>query len=284
MKKDNVFLLWIGDELPELQRLCLKSLLLTGHNVEFWAYKNYPGLESLPHQENLNLCNANEIIPQDKIWTYNVSEFGKGSVSGFANHWRLVYLEKYGGTWVDFDILAIRNIEEFYSNEPILIGSEWVGTKDKGNQRPNNNLLSFPKNDKLVKEMKDIAEKIGSKSKHAETGPKLLSKLIKTKKWQIYQKFVLDYQAVGAVIYTKSSSFVKQNYLDVIKEQEIDINKVYGFHVWNTYFTVNTKSDILSKQNRNDSLYEVLKNAIQNSNTQEEYQNILKQKFPNFIL
>lgn len=282
MKKDNVFLLWIGDELPELQRLCLRSLLLTGHKVEFWSYKNYDGLDDLPYVENLKFCDANEIIPEDQIWTYNVSNFGKGSVSGFANHWRLVYLEKFGGTWVDFDLLVVRNLQDAYPNQEILIGSEIVGTFKRGWERPNNNLLSFPKGDSLVKEMKSIAEDLGSKSKHAETGPKLLYKLIKSGKWKIYQKFVLDYQAVGPIIYTKSGHFVKKPMDQVIEEQNVDINRVYGFHVWNTYFTVNTKTNMFDKM-LDDSLYAQLRDAINSSQTQEEYINTLKEMFPLYV-
>ncbi len=281
MKKDEIFMLWIGDKLPELQILSLKSLLLTGHKVKVFVYQKYPELLKFSDYENLQIMDANEILSKDQIWHYNISEFGKGSVSGFANLWRLIYLERNGGTWVDFDVLAIRNLQEFIPNMDIVIGSEWAGTLKRGTQRPNNNLLSFPSNDPFVKHMKEIALEIGQNAKHAETGPKLLNKLIKSKEWSLYQRGIVDYQVVGPVIYTQSGKFIRDTPAQILQEQMIDINKVYGFHIWNTYFTVNTKTDLFAKI-KDDSIFSEMKNAILSSSSQDEYYEKIAKLFPLF--
>jgi len=279
--KKNIFMLWIGDTFPELQQLSVKSLLLTNHKVKLFVYQDYPEIDYLKIFDNLSICDANDILPSNKIWNYTISNFGKGSVSGFANHWRLVYLKNRGGTWVDLDVLAIRNFQETYHESEIVIGSEMVGSLNSGKERPNNNLLSFPPNDPLVNKMLDIAEDIGQNAKHAETGPKLLAKLLRSKDWSIYSKFVLPYLAVGPIIYNRSRSFVKDSPEKVCKEQRIDINQVYGFHVWNTYFTVNTKKDVFKEMNES-SIYAILRNAIMESNTRDEYISRIKLIFKDY--
>ena len=281
--KEEIFMLWIGDSLPELQWLSLKSLLLTGHKVKFYTYENYPETLGLVQEfNNLEILDANTIIPKDKIWRYTISDFGKGSVSGFANHWRLVYLEKFGGTWVDFDILAIRNLNEMYQDKEILIGSELTGKGKRARQRPNNNLLSFPIGDPLVKRMLEISEDVGSNAEHAQTGPKLLNKLLRSKDWSTYSKFVLTYMSVGSITYDRSRSFVKDSPEKVCKEQDIDINEVYGFHVWNTYFTVNTKTDVLNNLLEDDSIYAVMRDIIKSSRNKDEYIDNVKLAFPEY--
>lgn len=280
--RDEIFMLWIGDELPELQQLSLKSLLLTGHKVKFYTYEDYPESIELARFGDLHILDANDIIPKDKIWRYTISDFGKGSVSGFANHWRLVYLNQFGGTWVDFDILAIRNLSEMYTDQEILIGSELTGKGERARQRPNNNLLSFPKDDPLVKRMLDISNEVGSNAEHAQTGPKLLNKLLRSKDWKTYSKFVLPYLSVGPITYDKSRSFVKDSPTKVCEEQNIDINQVYGFHVWNTYFTVNTKTDVLNNDLKDDSIYAVMRDIIKSSSTKKEYIDNVAKVFPQY--
>jgi len=98
--KSKVFTLWISDdqELPELQQLSLRSVILTGHNVLLYSYGE---LKNVP--KGVEVANADKILDRSNIFKYKQG-FNKGSYSGFANWFRVKRLYEQGGTWFDCDI------------------------------------------------------------------------------------------------------------------------------------------------------------------------------------
>lgn len=271
--QNDVIMLWVGENLPELQQLAIKSLILTNHQVNFYTYKDYPEIEKFKKYENFEHKNANDIINKKDVWVYKISEHGKGSYAGFANHWRLIYLLKYGGSWVDSDVIAITNLEKFAKNK-IIIGAEWLA-KGKKVDSACNGLLSFPKDDILISAMESICSKLGDSAKFAETGPSSLRKHLKM--FPDYQQYLLSYRAVCPI-----PSFNYKHYStlppeEAYKENDLTVEQIFGFHIWNTRFSYHTpKGTNLTDKLNDKSLYALLKDAVLESNTQEEYYEKLK--------
>lgn len=98
--------LWIGTELSKLEILTIKSFLAQGHVFHLWVYD--PIVTPLP--EGTIVENANEIIPQERVFRYkHVNKYGhgKGSVSGFSDIFRYKLLYDKGGWWTDMDVTCL---------------------------------------------------------------------------------------------------------------------------------------------------------------------------------
>lgn len=119
MNKNEIFTLWIpndnNNELPMLAHLSLKSMVLCGHEVILYTYYH---LENIP--DGVKVLDGNEILDKSRIYR-NTTAFK--TFSDFANLFRLHRLYKYGGTWLDLDVILIGNINEKF-NDDILICSE----------------------------------------------------------------------------------------------------------------------------------------------------------------
>ncbi|HEB62197.1 MAG TPA: hypothetical protein ENI82_03500 [Bacteroidetes bacterium] len=107
--------LWIGNELENLELLTLHSFIAHGHIFQLWTYSK--DFKNLP--KGVVLCDANKIIPQDKIFKYKYGGkkgLGKGSYAGFADIFRFKLLYEIGGWWVDMDVTCLKafDFEEEY--------------------------------------------------------------------------------------------------------------------------------------------------------------------------
>jgi 4-hydroxybenzoate polyprenyltransferase len=108
LKENNVHGLWIGNKLSNMELLTITSFIKHGYQFHLWIYDDL-GNEYLPNE--LLICNANEIIPKEKIFYYkNKSQFGQGqgSVAGFSDIFRYKLLYEKGGWWVDMDVTCLR--------------------------------------------------------------------------------------------------------------------------------------------------------------------------------
>ncbi|MBX2903866.1 MAG: hypothetical protein KF872_09945 [Chitinophagales bacterium] len=102
--------LWIGNKLSPLELLTIHSFIAKGHEFKLWVYE--PLQNTLPN--GLQLGDANEIIPKEKVFSYkHKSQFGhgKGSVAGFSDIFRYKLLFDKGGWWVDMDISCLKPFE-----------------------------------------------------------------------------------------------------------------------------------------------------------------------------
>lgn len=120
---DVINSMWIGEDLSHLERLCIESFLKQGHRFCLWIYG--PLISPLP--EGVELMNANEIIPENRVFAYrnrNTFGHGKGSYAGFSDIFRYKLLYEKGGWWVDMDISCLRkfnwNQEYFFRDHHAL--------------------------------------------------------------------------------------------------------------------------------------------------------------------
>lgn len=230
-------------------------MLLVGHEVILYTYSQ---LHNVP--EGVKVLDANSILDKSKIFKYN-NKFK--TYSGFANWFRFKRLFEYGGTWLDLDILLIKNINEVVNDE-IAICSE---PSQNNYILPNNAFMRFPQNNELIKHMLEYAEKVGSDAKHAETGPTLVNKLISTEFYE-YTSFLKNFNVnnlLGWYEIDKYKEKTEQLLLDT------NIDEIFGFHFINTHFSR------LNLENYPLGLYNDLKTAIIVSNNKNEYIEKLKE-------
>ena len=253
LNKNEVFTLWISEEdcaIPPLVYLSLKSMVLTGHEVIIYTYTH---LDNIP--EGVKVIDANEIMDKSKIFRYKDT----GSFSGFANLFRLKRLYEYGGTWLDLDILLIKNIS---SLDDIIICSE---PQKEFYLHTNNAFIRFPKGDPCVKAMLDYAEMRGDDVSHGETGPKLVSKMLNGE-FKDYNRYLKSFSLNNLLRWQDLEDYDKSpnELLNKLNRQEI-----YGFHFVNTFFNK------ISFDNP-EGLFKLIEKSILNSDSPKEYEFNLK--------
>lgn len=107
IKENNVHGLWIGNELSFMEILTIKSFIKQGYRFHLWTYETVKN--ELP--EHCICCDANEIIPESRIFKYKFSSqfgTGKGSYAGFSDIFRYKLLHDIGGWWVDMDVTCLK--------------------------------------------------------------------------------------------------------------------------------------------------------------------------------
>ena len=257
MNKNEIFTLWIPNdnkkELPILAHLSLKSMVLCGHDVILYTYCH---LENVP--KGVEIRDGNEILDSSRIF---VQEKGHKTYAGFSDLFRFHRLYKYGGTWVDLDVILINNINEKH-DEDILIFSE---PTFKFYLHPNCGILRFPNGDSFIKNMLDYSEKMGEDFEFGQIGPKLIANMLK--KFPEYNKYLKHFnnnQLFGWKYLNEYSKSPEKLF------NKINMDEVIGFHINNTFF-----EELLTNINPN-GLFELLKSSILNSFNHDEYHSYLK--------
>lgn len=106
-QEKNVHGLWIGKELSLMEMLTVKSFIENGYVFHIWTYDRL--INDLP--EGCVVCDANEILPAEKVFRYKYSSqfgTGKGSYAGFSDIFRYKLLYEKGGWWVDMDVTCLK--------------------------------------------------------------------------------------------------------------------------------------------------------------------------------
>ena len=98
--------LWIGPRLSAMERLCLKSFVNVGYDVELYRYGDVEGVP-----DGVRSCDAAAILSHDQIFQRR-SGFGAGGYAEFSDRFRYHLLYAKGGWWFDMDFAAIRLLPE----------------------------------------------------------------------------------------------------------------------------------------------------------------------------
>ena len=97
--------LWIGGQLSNVERLCIQSFLDHGHDFHLYTYEE---INNVP--KGTIIHNAADVVSESEIFRYKEGWF-KGSVSGFADIFRILLIKKKGGWWVDMDIVCLKKFD-----------------------------------------------------------------------------------------------------------------------------------------------------------------------------
>lgn len=120
--------LWIcpsNEPLSNIELLCIHSFIANGHDFHLYTYGSIP---NVPKYEDIKICDANEILPADRIFTC------QNSLAAFSDWFRWELMQKKGGWYVDMDMVCLR---PFSFPEKIIFGRE----NDRYYQ---SNVIKFP--------------------------------------------------------------------------------------------------------------------------------------------
>ncbi len=114
--------LWIGDKLPPLAELCIRTYLSRGIGFQFFTYQDYPNVP-----EGTIVRDGSEIIPKECIFRHVT-----GSYAPFSDWFRYTLLEREGGFWTDMDVVFIgdslpKNLPWFALQEPGMAAIGIIG-------------------------------------------------------------------------------------------------------------------------------------------------------------
>src|ERR1700731_5449591 len=99
-KRQEVRLFWTGPSLSLYEQLSLKSFVAAGARVQLFSYE-----DDFAIPDGVELVNANEILP-GPVYAFRHAS-GDKSLALHSDLFRYVAIEKYGGWYVDADIVCI---------------------------------------------------------------------------------------------------------------------------------------------------------------------------------
>lgn len=249
--------LWIGGNLSKVERLCIQSFLDHGHEFHLYAYED---IGNVP--KGATILDARSIMPEESIFRYKEG-WGKGSVSGFADVFRLLMVQKNGGWWVDMDIICLKTFD--FKPETIFCTS----TEGEYGSIPNNCVFKLPKDSLFIEScLADIRKIDLNTMSFGKAGPFLFQKKIKELNLQehamSYEHFnPISWKNVGELILGKMSrkDKIKEILRPLIKPDTMVGRKItsnsYTLHLWNEVW--NTKGFDKNETYHKDSLLEKLK-------------------------
>ncbi len=202
---------WYGGPLSPYEHVCLRSFLDHGHDFELYTYDL-----ALAVPAGVRVRDAAELIPESEVFTYQQG-FGKGSPSAFSNLFRYKLLIEKGGWWVDTDVVCLTKqipaVTEFFAYED----ATWV----------NGAIIFFGRNHPIMLECWDEATKLGRAVEWGQTGPRLLTHILK-------ERYCIDRALPPAVCYpihyTQAADFLRPAATAALASQ---IEPALFLHLWN---------------------------------------------------
>ena len=240
--------LWIGKEFNKLSKLAVTSWLRLGYKVNLYINQNFKlplDLKSFELNGQLNFCNANDILNTKKI----------KDILPFSDLWRYTYLYNYGGTWIDADLVLLKELPD----DKIIISSEHTfqsgAYKSKESKICNIGVLRMPKGCSILKSIIDKINDKGLDNTEFCDNMKLFRTIINK---SYYKSFIVTPESYCAVPWWNCKElYYSINYstkyaVDVTNQKWILANCV-GLHFWNN-FTFNKHSIDFTKI-KIDSIY-----------------------------
>lgn len=229
--------LWIGGHLSKVEQLCIKSFLDNGHEFHLYIYDEVKNIPT-----GTIICDGNAILNKEDIFTYQ-SGWGKGSVSGFADIFRINLLLKKGGWWVDMDTICLK---KFDIPREVIICSSHEG---EYGSLPNNCVMRFPKNHPILKYCIDRIKNIDVHTMaFGMAGPFLIQQTVTDLKLEneVAEYFYFNpiaWSYIGELVLGQTSNFnkLKEFFRPYLKPNTMNGRSIkkgtYSLHLWNEIWT-----------------------------------------------
>jgi mannosyltransferase OCH1-like enzyme len=199
--------LWIGSGLSVMERLSIISFLRNGHEYHLYTYND------LPHvPDGVVIKDANRVLPASAIFQYK----DRPSYAGFANYFRYQLLLERGGWWADTDVVCLR---------PFDFAPEYVFASEAAGGRivVNNGVIKAPAESEIMACAVGVCQtKRPDQLVWGETGPKLLTELVRKYRLDEYQQ---PYEVFCPI---EDWHKVLEPYVAAIPET------AYAIHLWNS--------------------------------------------------
>lgn len=130
--------LWIGDTLPQIAELSIKSFLDHGISFQLFTYSDYPNIP-----EGTIIRQADEIVSTKDVYLHDTGSYGM-----FSDWFRYALLEKEGGWWIDLDVICL--------SSDLPEASPWYACQEPGVCSPG--IICFPAHHPLLTTMRKLAE------------------------------------------------------------------------------------------------------------------------------
>jgi len=128
-------MMWVGNPLTQVQRLCMRSFLHHGHQLTLYSYQD------LDAPDGVVIADANDIIKESDIFSSH------DTFAAFADVFRYHLLASRPTIWVDADTLCLKKDWDF--------GEYLFGYQEEG--KIVNSVLSYPTDSSLAMMMKSRA-------------------------------------------------------------------------------------------------------------------------------
>ena len=138
MKNQKITGLWVGETLPLLAQLCIKSFLYHGHEFQLFTYRPYDNIPS-----GTTVRDAREILPEEAVFYHE-----NGSLAPFADWFRNEFLVREGGYWTDLDVACL--------SDDFPDADTWFCTQEKGLVAVG--VIAFPPHHPLMEVLRSMAE------------------------------------------------------------------------------------------------------------------------------
>lgn len=130
--------LWVGDTLPPLAELSIRSFLDHGIAFQLFTYRDYPNIP-----EGTIVRSGREIISESSLYLHSSGSYGM-----FSDWFRYALLEQEGGWWIDLDVICLTG--------DLPQASPWFACQEPGVCSPG--IIAFPPHHPLITAMRQLAE------------------------------------------------------------------------------------------------------------------------------
>ncbi len=202
---------WEGGKLSPYELLCVTSFIKKGCDFTLYSYDK---IEHLPPQ--IKHVNAREILPPDYLNKFLVH--GAPSIAHFSDYFRYVMFQKTNHTWVDTDVILLRNFD-FTSSEYVL-GMETATSINNAVLKISNNA---PHLSDLIRKVEAL---IGKELSWGDTGPRMLSQIF----GECIRQLALPPTAFYPIHY---DDYHKVFLPEFRSECEDRCKSSYALHLWN---------------------------------------------------
>jgi hypothetical protein len=204
---------WHGGPLSPYELFCLRSFIDWGHAVDLYTYDT-----SLAVPAGVRVCDAAELIAEDRVFVYQAEGFGKGSPSAFSNFFRYTLLAEKGGWWIDTDVVCL--------TDRIPVDDEFFARQDADFVAPGT--MYFEPRHPVMMQCLEQATKLGRNVKWGDTGPRLFTRVLE-------EQGRLDRAAAPSVCYPiHYSQAVEVLRPSRAAELAARIEPALFLHVWNS--------------------------------------------------
>ena len=260
LNPNHIFTIWISENPPDnLNFRCWNSWLDLGYEVTIFVDEFYGKIWSLPS----NLHGSKLIRNLSQIMDKSLFLINEGDkILHKVDFLRFYILHKFGGTWVDSDMLLIKRLP----TNPIIISSENTlqsgFKKSKELYKANIGCLRFQPGHEFTKA---VVEKMAIETKEdlndgLSSTSKMLKfiKMLKLKKWAYMNQYVAEPQIYCPVPFPFAKELYTKHLLDVAgSKYGLEFNYIdettVGVHLWANF--KKNKYKIEEKDIQPESLY-----------------------------